>query len=133
MRRQADPEKADVGRAVVFLAASLGLSQSMLAARAGLSNKTISDWCRGISRPDRRSMESVLKVLGCTEAEVWEATRLHREWRLRMERKAGADSEVKEISTPASSAAYEHELGLTAMRFCELIVLSLKRKSLGLP
>ncbi|HLX07932.1 MAG TPA: helix-turn-helix transcriptional regulator [Thermoanaerobaculia bacterium] len=109
----------------MFLADRQGFSQRDLAAKAKLNSNTISDWCMGKTSPDRRSMDSVLRVLGCTEQVVEEATAIFREWRLR----PVAAALVEEGPGRYAAADDIHrELGRIVARLVDLIGQLLQRK-----
>jgi transcriptional regulator with XRE-family HTH domain len=114
MRRRARSKKAemkaDLGKAIVFLADRSGLSQSDLAKKASMSSKAISGWSGGKSSPSSRAMEAVLAALKCTEDEVEAATAIHREWRLKLRQRTDSNLEIKEApgseGSPGSRGAF---------------------------
>jgi len=145
--RKAD-QKADLGKAIVFLADRSGLKQSELATLAGMSPKAVSSWSRGKSSPGRRAMEAVLTALNCTEDDVEAATTMFREWRLKMHRQAASNLEIKETPgsprAPASRGAsglpssgepsssddeHDREVGRTARKLFHLLALAPDRKA----
>ena len=126
--RVVDPAKSDRGKAIVFLADREGFSQRELAAKAGLTSNTISDWCTGKTSPDRRSMDNVLRVLGCTEQVVDEATAIFREWRLRMRGKVAAVLVEEGPGRYAAADDIQRDLGRTVIRFIDLLAQLQQRK-----
>ena len=101
MARKRDLAKADLGKAVVFLADRMGLSQKQLAALIRVSSKTISAWCNGERRPRPANMESVLRVLRCSRETVDDVAAYHSLWRSRMKQKADSVAEKPTATHPA--------------------------------
>jgi transcriptional regulator with XRE-family HTH domain len=103
MRRRADPRKADLGKVIVLLAHLLGMTQSQLARKIGMSEQAISDWCHGLSSPGPKAMEEVLKALWCTQRDIEKVLAVIFPLRLELERRRDAKqldagSQVKELS-----------------------------------
>jgi transcriptional regulator with XRE-family HTH domain len=104
-RRRANPQKADLGKAIVLMADLLGMSQTQLAAKIGMNDGAISDWCRGLGSPSQRAQQGVLKVLGCTWRDIEEVTAFILVSRLKLERlrdgkQVGGNAQVEERSGP---------------------------------
>ncbi|HEY6320328.1 MAG TPA: helix-turn-helix transcriptional regulator [Thermoanaerobaculia bacterium] len=101
MRRRANPQKADLGKAIVLLADLLGMTQSQLAAKIRMHDGAISDWCHGVRSPSQKALQEVLKVLGCSWRDLEEVRAFILVWRLRLERLRDAkQAEVDERSGP---------------------------------
>src|SRR5579862_7306157 len=107
MRRRANPQKADLGKAIVLLADLLGMTQSQLAAKIRMHDGAISDWCHGVRSPSQKALQEVLKVLGCTWRDLEEVRASILVWRLKLERLRDAkhaDAQVEERSGPPRAA-----------------------------
>ena len=106
MGKRANPQKADVGKAIVFLADRQGMKQSELAKKARVSDKAISGWCMGLTSPSRGPLQAVLQALDCTWQDVEEVMAFHLLWRLKLQQRreakqVAANSQVDERSGPA--------------------------------
>jgi len=101
MGKRVDQRKADVGKAIVFLADRCGMSQSQLAKKAGVSPKAISDWSHGKRSPSPQPLAAVLEALGCTQQVLDEVTDIFSWWRIKMQ--SLASSEIKEAPVPSDS------------------------------
>jgi transcriptional regulator with XRE-family HTH domain len=120
MRRRTSPQKADLGKAIVLMADLLGMTQSQLAAKIGMNDGAISDWCRGLSSPSQRALQEVLKVLRCTWRDLEEVRAFILVSRLKLERlrdakQVDANAQVEERSGPLpfpGSAGADFSLGL---------------------
>ena len=80
----------------------LGMTQSQLAAKIGMSEQAISEWCRGLSSPGPRARDEVLKALWCTWREIEEVIAFILPLRLELERRrdakqVDAGSQVEEL------------------------------------
>jgi transcriptional regulator with XRE-family HTH domain len=126
MGKRAEDWKADRGRAIVFLASSRGLNQKQLAAQAGRSDKTISEWTSGRSTPDRQSMAKVLTVIGCTEEDVEKVTAVCREWRLKI--RGQVDAVAEGPVRYAAADDIERDVGRTVIRLFDLLAPALLQK-----
>jgi transcriptional regulator with XRE-family HTH domain len=147
MGKRVDQRKADVGKAIVFLADRCGMSQAQLAKKAGVSPKAITDWKHGKSSPSPQPLAAVLKALGCTQDVLDQATDLFNWWRIKMQFPVDPTFEIMEApgspdsigpigpsprgrhlspapsGLPASSAVDEHhrEVGRTVERLYHLL------------
>jgi transcriptional regulator with XRE-family HTH domain len=106
MRKPSNPQKADIGKAIVFLADRQGMSQTQLACKAGISEKTISDWSRGMTSPSPRARKAVLQALDCSWQDVEEVMTFFLIWRVdlrqpRAAKRRDGDARVKRPSRPA--------------------------------
>jgi transcriptional regulator with XRE-family HTH domain len=143
MGKPSNPQKADIGKAIVFLADRQGMSQTQLACKAGMSEKTISDWSRGMTSPSPRARKAVLQALDCSWQDVEEVMTFFFHWRLELRQPRAAkrrdgDARVERPSRPArfpgssGSAASSgrtssadddrfREIGHVLMKLCDLL------------
>ena len=57
--------------AITRLRTSVGLSQSELAARLGVTQSAVSQWETGETHPTFEKMSTLTKILGCSAAEIF--------------------------------------------------------------
>jgi transcriptional regulator with XRE-family HTH domain len=94
--------KADFGRAVVFIGAHAGMDQKRLAQALGVEPKAVTNWKKGTSSPQPSTMRQLPVVLRCTMAEIEEVAEVFRQWRL----KRGVENLAAEDLGEAAPARY---------------------------
>jgi transcriptional regulator with XRE-family HTH domain len=114
---------ADLGEAIVFIAKMAGLSQHELAVAVGVHDQTISGWKKGRSRPSPQVMESVVRALHRSKADIEYVATFFGDLRHEIEDACKTASSVAE--TPAGSRSFaderDRELGRALMLLLDLL------------
>jgi hypothetical protein len=124
-RRPAAAKRSNLGRAISILASVNGFNHKTLAAKAGLNDKTLSEWKGGVI-PQPGSLRKISAALRCAPEDIQELA----EFLDRYQRRQGA-------AGPSGSLrlkTYEElllELGQLEIRRLELITAIQERISAG--